>query len=83
MDEPDARLGPLLTQLHLTQCPTCQTRLTSANVQIGWNTRAEDDAVFGLVWLTCKHCGNHVKTAGVRNGFAQSLDDAINAFLDA
>ena len=87
MDPQDDRLEPILRRLGLTYCPTCQTPITTANVLVGWNTRAEFDTPYGpTVWMVCTRCGAHLKDAYPPD-FVQSQEEAItilsNALTDA
>ena len=85
MDQYDARLERILRKYGLTQCPTCRTFLTAANIRVGWNTRAEDDAVFPTIWMTCTNCGKPVRppvhVTRPDGRFVQSLDEAIEALV--
>jgi RNase P subunit RPR2 len=86
MNPSDDRLARILLKYRLTECPYCNTRLTTANIHVGWNPRAADDAVFPSVWLTCMHCGKNAKIARVTlpdGRFVASRDEALDALIDA
>jgi hypothetical protein len=53
MSPQDDPLEAVIKKLGFTHCPTCQLLIAPANVQVGWNPRAGDDAVFPIAWLTC------------------------------
>jgi hypothetical protein len=88
MTPQDDLLEAVIRGLGFTHCPMCQTRITTANVRVGWNPSAADDAVFPRAWLTCTHnqCGTHLKVVSVTlpgGRFVQSQEEAINALLEA
>jgi len=64
----------------LTHCPHCQTTVTVERVIVGWDTQANGTTPRGpMVWLTCTPCGQRLKHVYLPY-FAESLDDALEAF---
>jgi hypothetical protein len=47
-------LEALLRELGMTHCPDCQTPITLATVQVGWDHRPADYPFGPLTWLVCR-----------------------------
>lgn len=70
----------ILRRHGLTQCPDCQTPITTAN--LGWNPASDFTDVFPIVFVACKVCQKRLKIFQVKS-FAKSLDEAIEALKNA
>jgi hypothetical protein len=58
MPPQDEPLAALLRALGMTHCPACQTPISPATVQVGWDHRPADYPYGPLTWLVCRARGD-------------------------
>lgn len=80
MTRDEERLEPILRKHGLTRCPDCNKAVTLQDV--GWNPQADFADVFPIVYLVCAKCRKRLRVFQVTS-FAQSLDEALQAFSEA
>jgi hypothetical protein len=54
MNSHDDALEALIRELGVTHCPACQTPITSATVQVGWEHQPREYAFGPVTWLVCR-----------------------------
>jgi hypothetical protein len=84
-------LEALIRELGVTHCPACQTPITPATVQVGWEHQPRDYAHGPVTWLVCRarvdrgpgqrFCEHHLRDRDIPPGRVVESDDQAIAVL--
>jgi hypothetical protein len=94
MNPKDDALEALIRELGMIHCPACQTPLTPATVQVGWEHHPRDYPFGPVTWLVCRarvdrgpgqdFCAHHLRDRGIPPGrVVETKEEAIAVLREA